>query len=122
MHLPGTQNTAEDLLSREHPPPGEWRLHPQVVEATWQRYGKAGVDLSPQSTTHCPLWFSQGESISPLGQDALAHAWQNQLLYAFPPLPLILPTLGRILRGNHKELLISPKWREVCGSQSCTDY
>lgn len=27
-----------------------------------------------------------------------------------PPLPLILPTLGRILRGSHKELLIASKW------------
>jgi hypothetical protein len=29
-----------DYLSRQRLPPGEWRLHPQVVQMIWDRYGR----------------------------------------------------------------------------------
>ena len=54
----------------------------------WDRYGRAVADLfASEETTHCPLWFSLTERTSPLGQDALAPAWPDSLLYAFPPIP-----------------------------------
>ena len=108
---PGVRNTAADFLSQRRPHPSEWRLHPEVVQIIWHYYGRAEMDIfASQATTHCPLWFSLGESTSPLGQDALAHEWPRQLLYAFPPLPLILPTLDRIVRGHHRVLLVAPRW------------
>lgn len=111
MHIPGLQNQVADFLSRQKPPPGEWRLHPEVVEEIWGRYGKMEVDLfASAASTHCPLWFSLKEATSPLGQDALAHTWPNRLLYAFPPTPLILATLDRVRRDNHRLLLVAPNW------------
>ena len=111
MYLPGALNGPADLLSRQGPHPGEWRLHPEVVGAIWRRFGRASVDLfASRATTHCPLWFSLADVASPLGQDALAHAWPQQLLYAFPPLPLILPLLDRVLSGEHSVLLVAPRW------------
>ena len=109
---PGVDNLAADVLSRRGLHPGEWRLHPAVVLEVWERYGRAEVDLFASSeTTHCRLWFSQSEPTSPLGQDALAHAWpQGCLLYAFPPLPLLLLTLHRIATCNHEVLLVAPYW------------
>ncbi|XP_073732565.1 uncharacterized protein [Misgurnus anguillicaudatus] len=110
MYLPGISNRAADLLSRQNPNPGEWRLHPAVVQTIWEHYGRAEVDLfASQDSTHCPLWFSLSEP-SPLGQDALAHAWPRRRLYAFPPLPLILPTLHRIIVEHHETLMIAPRW------------
>ncbi|XP_059894386.1 uncharacterized protein LOC132447566, partial [Gadus macrocephalus] len=111
VHVPGVRNTAADLLSRQGPPPGEWRLHPEVVGMIWDRYGRAVADLfASEETTHCPLWFSLTERTSPLGQDALAHAWPDSLLYAFPPIPLLLATLDRVQRGCHSLLLVAPHW------------
>lgn len=111
VHLPGMQNCAADLLSRQKPPPGEWRLNPEVVRKIWQLYGVAQIDLfATKLTTHCPEWFSLSEPDSPLGQDALAHPWPDCLLYAFPPLPLLLLTLHRIEQSNHRVLLIAPFW------------
>lgn len=110
VYLPGFRNQFADSLSRQLCPPGEWRLHPEVVEMIWARFGVADVDLfASRATTHCPLWFSLAESGS-LGQDALAHPWPHTLLYAFPPLPLILSTLQRILRDGHQVLLVAPFW------------
>ena len=63
IHLPGVRNTAADFLSWRRPHPSEWRLHPEVVQIIWHYYGRAGVDIfASQATTHCPLWFSLGES------------------------------------------------------------
>ncbi|XP_037537940.1 uncharacterized protein LOC119414894 [Nematolebias whitei] len=110
-HIPGVRNGPADFLSRGHPPPGEWRLHPEVVRVIWERYGMAPVDLfASQETTHCPLWFSRAGSASPLGQNTLAHNWSRVLLYAFPPLPLIDPTLLRVLQEGYQVLLVAPIW------------
>lgn len=112
VFLPGVQNLAADMLSRQGPPPGEWRLDPSVIQEVWRRYGTAEVDLFASSeTTHCRLWFSLSETTSPLGQDALAHDWpQGCLLYAFPPLPLLTLVLDRVAACNHRVLLVAPYW------------
>ena len=111
MYLPGPQNVVADFLSRQKPPSGEWRLHPEVVEEIWHKYDTAEVDLfASQSSTHCPLWFSLQETTSPLGQDALAHPWPDSLLYAFPPFSLIAATLHRVQQSNHRLLLVAPNW------------
>ena len=122
-HLPSTQNTAADLLSRRQPHPGDWILNLEVVQTIWHQYGKAEVDLFPaQATTQCPRWFSLEEAKGPWGQDALTHGWPRQLLYAFPPLPPIRPTLERILRENHRVLLVALKWQGRSGSRYFTKY
>ncbi|XP_057685683.1 uncharacterized protein LOC130911993 [Corythoichthys intestinalis] len=110
-YLPGQLNRLADSLSRRRLPPGEWRLHPEVVRAIWGVFGQAEVDLfASRESAHCPLWFSLGERSSPLGQDALAHPWPRVLLYAFPPLPLIWLTLRRVSLEGHSLLLVAPFW------------
>ena len=111
VFLPGDQNQVADFLSRHKPPPGEWRLHPEVVETIWSLFGRAEVDLfASEESRHCPLWFSWAEVTSPMGQDALAHDWPDSLLYAFPPQPLLLQTLQRVLTQGHRLLLVAPRW------------
>ncbi|CAK6978109.1 uncharacterized protein LOC121624267 [Scomber scombrus] len=62
MHLPGVRNPLADFLSRRKPPPGEWRLHPEVVADICGRLGRAEMDLfASEESTHCPLWFSWTE-------------------------------------------------------------
>lgn len=110
MYLPGERNQLADFLSRRSSHPAEWRLHPDVVQTIWNLFGRAEVDLfASRDTTHCPQWFSLVETGS-LGQDALAHPWPRTLLYAFPPIPLIRPTLQRILLEGHQVLLVAPFW------------
>ena len=108
MYLPGEQNRAADFLSRCKPPPGEWRLHLEVVLNIWDLFGRVEADpFATEESTHCPLWFSLTEEASPLGQDALAHDWPEGLLYAIPPTPLIPQILQRVLQQGHRLLLVA---------------
>ncbi|XP_056307255.1 uncharacterized protein LOC130219008 [Danio aesculapii] len=110
-HVPGVRNVGTDLLSRGNPTYGEWVLHPQVVNQIWEMYGKAAVDLfASRANAKCPLYFSLEDEDAPLGVDALAHPWPNVLLYAFPPLSLISPTLDRVRESGLSLLLIAPRW------------
>ncbi|XP_076155099.1 uncharacterized protein LOC143138537 [Alosa pseudoharengus] len=110
-HVPGIMNTGADLLSRGNPLYGEWRLHPQVVNQIWERYGKATVDLfASHENAQCPLFFSLKDADAPLGVDALTQPWPNALLYAFPPLSLISPALARVREHGLSLLLIAPNW------------
>ncbi|XP_038146283.1 uncharacterized protein LOC119786801 [Cyprinodon tularosa] len=110
-HVPGDLNTGADLLSRGAPVYGEWTLHPQVVEQIWARYGRAQIDLfASRENARCELFFSLSTLNAPLGVDVLAHAWPHELLYAFPPLALIPPTLARVRAFNHRLILIAPHW------------
>ena len=111
MHLAGVNNVVADTLSRQATNPGHWRLHPQVVRQIWDLFGEARVDLfASADTTHCPLWFSEQEQNSPMGQDALAHSWPDALLYAFPPIPLVRLLLTRTQEDGHRVLLVAPRW------------
>ena len=110
-HVPGVLNRGADLLSRGNPLYGEWSLHPQVVGQIWQRYGQAAVDLfASRENAQCPLFFSLMDVEAPLGVDALAHPWPNVLLYAFPPLSLISPTLDRVREQGLSLILVAPRW------------
>ena len=45
----------------------------------------------------------------PLGVDAFAHEpWPKKLLYAFPPLNLIPPLLGRVRQERLSVILVAP--------------
>lgn len=47
---------AADIRSWGRPPPGVWRLHPEVVGVIWEKHGKAAVDLfASEEMTHCPF-------------------------------------------------------------------
>lgn len=41
---------------------------------------------------------------------ALAHPWPEVLLYPFPPLSLISPTLARVREQGLSLILIAPRW------------
>ena len=111
-HVPGVQNLAADLLSRGDPLYSEWRLSTKVCDQIWLIFGRASVDLfASHDTAQCPLYFSLRELNAPLGVDALAHEWPNHaLLYAFPPIALIPPTLARVREKRLSLILIAPRW------------
>ncbi len=109
-YIPGVHNIGADILSRQGLRPGDWRLHPEVVELIWKEFGQAQVDLfASRETSHCPLWFSLTHP-APLGLDAMTQMWPRLHLYAFPPIALLPGVLERVRRDRVPLLLIAPRW------------
>ncbi len=110
VHVPGELNRAADELSRQHALPGEWRLHPEVPQLNWRRFGDAQVDLfASPDTSHCQLFFSLSEGT--LGTDALACSWPRGLRkYAFPPVSLLAQTLCKVREDEEQVLLVASYW------------
>ena len=111
-HIQGILNVGADLMSRGGPIEMEWSLHPDIVAQVWRRFGKASVDLfASRKNTKCPLWFGVAdEQAQSLGVDALAHSpWPPGLLYAFPPIPLLLPLLDRVVKEKRKIIIVAPE-------------
>ena len=109
-HVPGLLNSGADLLSRGGVRYSEWSLHPATVDLIWTRFGHPRVDLfASQENAKCSLFFSM-RGQAPLGLDAMAHAWPRELLYAFPPLELVHPTLERTRLQGLTVLLVAPAW------------
>ncbi len=99
VYIPGHLNVGADILSRQGPRPGEWRLHPEVVKQIWRVFGQAQVDLfATRQTSHCPLWHSLTHP-APLGLDAMVQTWPRLRLYAFPPIVLLPVVVERVRRG-----------------------
>ncbi|XDV36245.1 hypothetical protein PO909_006064 [Leuciscus waleckii] len=90
--------------------PGEWRLHPQVVQLRWDFFGAAQVDLFASSdSSHSQLFYSLIEGT--LVTDALAHSWPLGLRkYAFPPVSLLAQTLCKVREDEEQVLLVAPCW------------
>ncbi|XP_041915862.1 uncharacterized protein LOC121680525 [Alosa sapidissima] len=110
-HVPGVLNLGADLLSRGNPRYGDWKLHSDVVAQIWLRTGRAKVDLfASEENAQCPMFFFLRDQKAPLGIDALAHQWPHVLLYAFPPLELITPTLARVREQSLSLILVAPRW------------
>ncbi len=105
IHIPGLLNRTADELSRAALP-GEWRLHPQMVQLIWRRFGLAQVDLfASLETSHCQLFYSLTDGT--LGTDALAHSWPRGLRkYAFPPVSLLAQTLCKV-REEEEQILLA---------------
>ena len=110
-HVPGVLNRGADLLSRGTPRYKDWKLHSEVVNQIWEIFGRAEIDLfASEENTQCTLFYSLTGQSAPMGIDALAHEWPRVLLYAFPPLELITPTLARVRERGLSLILIAPRW------------
>ena len=108
-YVPGLLNSGADLLSRRKVRDEDWSLNQSVAFQIWTKYGHPVVDLfASREDAKCSLFFSL-RGPAPLGIDAMAHDWPQGLLYAFPPMDLITPTLERVRRYGHELLLIAPR-------------
>ncbi|XP_067241145.1 uncharacterized protein [Chanodichthys erythropterus] len=109
-YIPGSQNMGADALSRQGPRPGEWRLHPEVVDLIWKNFGQAQVDLfASGESTQCPLWYSLTHP-APLGLDAMVQTWPRLRLYAFPPFALLPRVLEKVRQEGVSLILVAPHW------------
>ncbi|KAJ1116790.1 hypothetical protein NDU88_004996 [Pleurodeles waltl] len=110
-HLAGVLNVRADSLSRHFSADHEWRLHPDQVRLIFQRWGFPRIDLfATRENAHCPLFCSLQYPMQGALGDAFQITWCGQLLYAFPPIPLIPRVLRKIRQDRALVILIAPDW------------
>ncbi|KAJ1156603.1 hypothetical protein NDU88_009321 [Pleurodeles waltl] len=110
-HLAGVLNVRADSLSRHFSADHEWRLHPDQVRLIFQKWGFPRVDLfATRENAHCPLFCSLQYPMQEALGDAFQMTWCGQLLYAFPPIPLIPRVLRKIRQDRALVILIAPDW------------
>ncbi|XP_035006832.1 uncharacterized protein LOC118103838 [Hippoglossus stenolepis] len=93
-HVPGTRNWGADLLSRGSPRYKDWKIRPGSSRSLRVRRKHTVPDVLLPDRPERP---DGGE-------------WPQVLLYAFPPIELITPTLARVRERGHALILIAPRW------------
>ncbi|KAL0149234.1 hypothetical protein M9458_055468, partial [Cirrhinus mrigala] len=128
VHIPGELNRAADLLSRQSTHPGEWRLHPQVVQLIWSHFSKAQIDLfaSPESSLPAVLLPQRGSPRQGCAGTELASGAQVRLSPSEPPCTDTVQDQGGRGAGSagctilaHPDLVSRPHF--PCGSPSLED-
>ncbi|XP_044151545.1 nuclear pore complex protein Nup155 [Bufo gargarizans] len=112
VHIPGVDNWAADFLSRQLVDPGEWSLHPEVFHQLCLRWGAPDVDLFASRLNHrLPRYVARSRDPQALAVDALVLPWsQFDLLYLFPPIPLLPRVLKRLKAARVPAILVAPDW------------
>ncbi len=69
VYIPGHLNVGADILSRQGPRPGEWRLHPEVVKQIWRVFwpGTGGSVCDSSDIALSPLVLSDSSSSAGAG-------------------------------------------------------
>ena len=112
IHVPGVENVLADFLSRQEVDQREWSLHGRVVNQVFARWERPHIDLfasvhNYKLKTFCSL-IPTPLSIS---SNAFTVDWGRfALVYAFPPLAIILKVLYKIRRDQARAILIAPRW------------
>ncbi len=111
-HLAGTLNVTADALSRPQTRYGEHRLDPALWRAWFPK--EPPLDLFATAlTTQSPRYFSRVRDPRAAGVDAMSTPWPAGTLYAFPPLPLLLPLVSSLslrLKPGARLMLVTPAW------------
>ncbi|CAJ0919605.1 unnamed protein product [Ranitomeya imitator] len=110
--LTGVDNWEADFLSRQGIDSGEWSLHPEIFRQICHRWGTPDVDLmASHFNAKVSNFMARTHDPRSLGADALVQDWtQFQLLYIFPPLPLISRVARKIKQEGVPTILIAPDW------------
>ncbi|XP_060064741.1 uncharacterized protein LOC132545090 [Ylistrum balloti] len=112
-HLPGSQNTRADNLSRKLSDDMEWHLAADIFEDLCLRFNRPCVDLfATRVNTQVNSYVSYLPDPTAIAIGAFTIPWSNfHMCYAFPPFSV----LGRVLQKVEEEetpdiLLVAPLW------------
>jgi hypothetical protein len=108
------ENLEADALSRNSASSLVWVLSPAVASRLFKCTGLPEVDLfATRHNAQCARFVSPHADSQAFGIDGLSFPWKGfRLLYAFPPVSLILLVLRRLeLYPNVTLILIVPLWR-----------
>ena len=105
------ENTSADFLSRNLLSQWEFKLTEELFQLILDSFQlKPTLDaFASQITTQLPRYMSWYPDRQAVARDALLHQW-DQITYLFPPVPLLMKVLQKILQEGIRAILVCPHW------------
>lgn len=104
-------NVEADEESRKVNPDVEWSLSESAFQTIVNAFGQANIDLfASRTNAKCETYVSWQRDPEALTVDAFTLNWNNLSFYAFPPFPLILKCLSKIINDKAEGILVYPLW------------
>ena len=110
--LPRDQNQQADMLSKIAIDTWEVALSPEVAQMLWNRWFIPTMDMFASwrchvVETYCS-WYPDHQAVK---RDAFCLETWPDMIYCFPPVPLISMVLERLVRDRvRRAILVVPKW------------
>lgn len=104
-------NVEADEESRRVNPDIEWSLSNEAYLTIQESFGYPQIDLfASRTNAKCETYVSWKQDPDALVVDAFTLNWNRWYFYAFPPFPLILKCLEKILSDRAEGIFVFPYW------------
>lgn len=105
------ENVEADEESRKVNPDIEWSLSDNTFHEIQQIFGQPEIDLfASRTNTKCEIYVSWKQDPDSYVVDAFTINWSQWYFYAFPPFPLILKCLQKIINDKAEGIFVFPYW------------
>lgn len=115
-YLTWIQNTTADSLSRHFAQTHEWEMNNEVLNDIFRQWGRPMIDLfAPKQNSKCHLccWTE-----SRFNGWCIFAQLEQELLYAFLPIPMIPKTIHKIKIDKAMVIMITPHGPGRCASRT----
>lgn len=110
-HLPGTEHTIADAVSRGALSTHELTVTMTSIQAAFLLWGTLKIDVfATAKNKKCHLFCTRGGKDPRSLGDGLLLDWTGKFLYMFPPLPLIPQVLKKFKLERPRCILVTPWW------------
>ena len=110
-HIPGSQNTLADKMSRKFNDHLEWSLTDKIFNKITNVWGLPDIDLFASrrnfKISTFVSWHPEPEAWK---VDAFSFKWNNNFYYIFPPFSIIARVVRKIQVDHAKAILVIPAW------------
>lgn len=109
-YINSKDNVEADQESRRNPDI-DWQLSPIEFHNISSTFGEPMIDLfASRTNTKCKTYVSWKPDPDALTVDAFTINWKPFFFYAFPPFPLLLKCIQKIINDEAEGILIFPIW------------
>ena len=110
-HIPGSQNSVADSLSRKFDYEKEWKLKKSVFEEIIAVWPKPTIDwFASRTNKQLEKYVSWKPDPYALHVDAFTMCWSSYYTYLFPPFSQISCCLQKVIQDQAEVLMLAPIW------------
>lgn len=110
-YINSKDNVEADEESRRINPDTELELSSYAFKRVVEQFGQPHLDLfASRANTKCEIYVSWRPDPNALTFDAFTLSWHNYYFYCFPPFPLILKCLQKIVNEHSTGIFVFPYW------------